>query len=110
MPINIGSFPTSPWAFHALVRARGLPPKIWSSLNGNRITGHPSQGATHAKATRTGPDRLDPPRDPGRPPGRIEHQPSMPQGRHRPDDLLPLEGPPGGPSIERATPHIRTRG
>jgi hypothetical protein len=34
----------------------GLSPKIWSSLNGNRITGWLSQGATHAKATR--PDQI----------------------------------------------------
>lgn len=31
--------------------------KISSSLNGNRITGWLSQGATHARATQTGPDR-----------------------------------------------------
>src|SRR3954469_15914010 len=56
-----------------------------------------SQETTHAKTTGTGPHRLDPPRDPGRPRRRVEHPPGVSQGRHRVDHLLPLEGPPGGP-------------
>src|SRR4051795_10038698 len=59
-----------------------------------------SQGATHAKTTRTGPHRLDPPPGPGRPRRRPEPRPGLPQGRRRTDHLLPLEGPPGEPTIE----------
>ena len=50
-----------------------------------------------------GPDRIasilrD---DPGRPRRRPERQPGVPQGRYRLDHLLPLEGPPGEPRIEK---------
>src|SRR5205823_13305966 len=59
-----------------------------------------SQGATHAKTTRTRPHRLDPPPGPGRPRRRAERQPGVPQGRDFLGHLLPLEGPPGESSIQ----------
>src|SRR5512135_2615765 len=60
----------------------------------------------HAKANQSRPDCHDPPRSPGRPRRRAERQPGVPQGRDQPDHVLPMEGPPAGPRIERPTPHV----
>src|SRR5437763_6951228 len=87
---------------HARTRERfqvACPPKAGPVLMGV-VQLAESQGATHAKTTRTRPDRQDPPRGPGRPRRRPEHQPSLPQGWLFSHHLLPLEGTPGGPRIE----------
>src|SRR5438445_9793668 len=82
-----------------IIRLVACPPKPGPVLMGI-VQLAESQGATHAKTTRTGSHRLDPPRDPGRPRRRAEHQPGVSQVRHRVDHLLSLEGPPAGPRME----------
>ena len=97
------AIPEDEWAvFHGLTAAEfgkvACPPKAGPVLMGV-VQLAESQGATHAKTTRTRTDRQDPPRGPSRSRRGTEHQPGLPQGWLFSHHLLPMEGTPGGPNI-----------